>query len=230
MPQGFSNTDFGLIGRPLAHSRSKTLFTGIFERDGSHRIYDNFELPALTPQALYSLVLMNPHLKGFNVTAPYKVDIMQYLDFIDDNAKAVGAVNTVKILRAADGRVTGLEGYNTDVIGFLESVRPLIEDLPAQSSALVFGTGGAARAVAHALKTAGMKPQFVSRKPYGDMIGYKDITPGVMEGNLLLVNATPLGTWPDTDECIPIDYSLVTPRHRAFDLVYNPRESEFLRR
>ena len=123
-PQELSKTTYGLIGRPLGHSKSKAFFTALFAENHSRESYDNFELQALTPEALYSLVLINPCLRGFNVTAPYKEEIMPYLDSVDTNAAHVGAVNTVKIERDSTGRVTALRGFNTDVEGFRESVRP----------------------------------------------------------------------------------------------------------
>ena len=156
MIKTLSDTDYGLIGCPLGHSQSKSFFTELFARTGSGERYDNFELAELSPEALYSLVLLNPKLKGFNVTAPYKVDIMQYLDHISPEAERAGAVNTVKIIRAADGRVLSLEGYNTDVDGFKESVADMTSRLSDGQGALVLGTGGASKAVAEALRQLGI--------------------------------------------------------------------------
>lgn len=225
-----STTDYGLIGHPLGHSRSKALFAGFFAADGSNRSYDNFDMPELTPASLYALVLLNPALKGFNVTSPYKERIIEFLDRIDPAAKAVGAVNTVKVCRADDGRVTALEGYNTDVEGFAQSVAEFVDRLPAGSGALVAGSGGAAKAVCQALKQSGIEAVMVSRNPAEGMLGYDDLTPEVMQRNLLVINATPLGTAPDVDSCPPIPYDLLTSSHYAHDLVYNPEETEFMRR
>jgi len=230
-PPSLSHTDFGLIGRPLGHSFSKKFFTGLFAADGSGRSYDNFELPALTPEALYGLVLLNPDLKGFNVTAPYKVDIMQYLDEIDGEAAAVGAVNTVKIIRAGDGRVVALKGYNTDVVGFRESVRPMVARMPEAAGALVLGTGGASKAVVAALRSLGVEPLLVSRAGKADgIINYGSIDAALLAANPLVVNATPLGTSPRTDECPPLPYDLLGPSNFCHDLVYNPAETLFMRR
>lgn len=231
MQQTLSDTDYGLIGHPLGHSFSKAFFTALFAADGSGRSYDNFDLPELTPAALYAMTLLNPRLKGFNVTAPYKEAIIPYLDRLDESAKSAGAVNTVRICRADDGRVTALEGFNTDVTGFSESVRTLASDLSAGSRALVLGTGGASKAVVYALTKTGMQVTRVSRSSHGDgIITYDDLDQSVIAGHILIVNATPLGTMPRTDTCPPMPYSFVGPAHRAFDLVYNPGVTEFMKR
>ncbi len=224
-----STTDYGLIGRPLAHSQSKAFFTRLFAEEGSGESYDNFELQELTPQALYGLVLLNPQLKGFNVTAPYKVAVMDYLDSIDSAAERVGAVNTVKIERDATGRVTALCGFNTDVEGFRESVRPMAERLAPGAGALILGTGGASKAVAEALSQLGVKALKVSHSGKGDLT-YDDITAEVLAKCPLVVNATPLGTYPDTASCPPFPFGLLRPGMMCHDLVYNPAETEFMRR
>lgn len=231
MLKSLSTTDFGLIGHPLGHSFSKAFFTDLFAKDSSGRSYDNFDIPELTPNALYSLVLMNPNLKGFNVTAPYKEAIIEYLDRIDDSAKAVGAVNTVRVVRDTTGRVTALEGFNTDVIGFHNSVLPFVENLSEHSGALVLGTGGASLAVAHVLSNMGLKVTRVSRNPKEDgVIAYNSLNADIIAANHLIVNATPLGTWPNVDACPDFPYDMLTSAHFAHDLVYNPVETEFMRR
>ncbi|MDE6197526.1 MAG: shikimate dehydrogenase [Muribaculaceae bacterium] len=231
MLKQLSDTDYGLIGRPLGHSKSKEFFTAYFAAQGSKESYDNFELPALTPEALYSLVLLNPQLKGFNVTAPYKVEIMQYLDRISPEAAEAGAVNTVRIVRDSGGRVTALEGYNTDVEGFRQSVLPMTEEMPEGSGALILGTGGAAKAVATALGKLGIRHTFVSRSTSAsDTIGYDDITADVIAANPLIINATPLGTYPDAESCPPLPYGLIDSSCFCHDLVYNPATTEFMRR
>ena len=224
-----STTDFGLIGYPLSHSFSKMFFTQLFESDGSGRSYDNFEIPHLTPEALYSIVLMNPRLKGFNVTAPYKVAIMEYLDSISPVAKAVGAVNTVKIIRADDGRVRALEGYNTDVIGFKNSLLDFLDGFKP-TGALILGTGGASKAVAEALRQLYVPFTFVSHSQKGEgIISYEDITPDFIKNNQLIINATPLGTFPNTDACPPFPYELLSKANYCHDLVYNPEETKFMK-
>lgn len=225
-----SHTTYGLIGYPLGHSQSKAFFTQLFAERKSRESYDNFELPRLSSEALYRLVLLNPELRGFNVTAPYKVEIMQYLDSISPGARSAGAVNTVKIIRADDGRVLALEGYNTDVEGFRESVRPLAERLPRGAGALILGTGGASCAVAAALSQLGVPSLKVSRgKTATDLIGYGDIDAALLDRYPLVINATPAGTWPHTDECPPFPYGLLGARNMCHDLVYNPAETKFMK-
>lgn len=219
-----STTEYGLVGHPLGHSYSKKLFN---DRGIS---YENFDLAELTPASLYQLVLLNPRLKGFNVTIPYKQAIIPFLDKLNDVAEKAGAVNTVKIRRDVDGRLLGLDGFNTDVAGFMHSVKPFTDAL-GSCKALILGTGGASKAVAVALDALGVDYTFVSRKKRGDnTVCYTDLTPSVMAGHLLIVNATPLGTYPDTDSCAPIPYEAVTQAHKCFDLVYNPAITEFMRR
>lgn len=220
--------DFGLIGYPLGHSFSKMFFTRLFEQDGSGRSYENFELPELTPESLYTVILMNPNLKGFNVTAPYKQAILPFLDGTDELAKEVGAVNTVRIRRYDDGRVGALEGFNTDVAGFSGALLDFLGDVRPQA-ALILGTGGASRAVETALHRLGIRTTLVSRSKKGEgVISYDDIDAAVLRDNPLIVNATPLGTYPDTDSCPPLPYGLMTDANYCFDLVYNPETTKFM--
>lgn len=231
MQETFSSTTYGLIGRPLGHSQSKAFFTRYFAETGAtDESYDNFELPALTPQTLYALMLMNPRLRGFNVTAPYKLEIMQFLDSLTPEAEAVGAVNTVRIRRDTTGRVTALEGHNTDVEGFRESVRPMAERLNPGRGALILGTGGASKGVAEALRQLSVDYIKVSRTPADGQISYADITSDVLARYPLIINATPLGTYPAVDTCPPIPYTLLDSSIMCHDLVYNPAETAFMRR
>lgn len=224
-----SNTDFGLIGYPLGHSFSKSFFTRLFEMDGSGRTYENFELEKLTPETLYRIILLNPNLKGFNVTAPYKEQIIAFLDKTDPIATKAGAVNTVKIMRADDGRFTGLEGYNTDVIGFRDSIIGM-HGAVASKRALILGTGGAAKAVAVALESLGITPTFVSRSKKDDnTLLYSDIDRTEVENHPLIVNATPAGTYPNCDTCPPFPYELLSESNYCHDLVYNPEETMFMK-
>ncbi len=228
---GFSTTDYGLIGRSLGHSKSKAFFTDLFASRGSDERYDNFELAELTPESLYRLVLLNPRLKGFNVTAPYKEEIIAFLDSLSPEAERVGAVNTVKIVRSDDGRVLALKGYNTDVEGFRRSVEPMVRKLRPGQGALVLGTGGASKAVVEALRQLGVEAVRVSRTKTGaDTVSYGDVSARLIADNPLIVNATPLGTWPDTSSAPPFPYELLPPEAMAHDLVYNPSETEFMRR
>lgn len=208
---------FGLLGYPLGHSFSRAFFTDKFAREGIDAEYLNFELPDIA--ALPALIAEHPALCGFNVTIPYKQAVIPYLDDLSSEASAIGAVNTVKI----DGN--RLIGHNTDIIGFRDSLRPLLQ--PHHTRALVLGTGGASRAVVHALDTLGITWRYVSRK---GSFSYSALTPAILASYTLIINCTPLGMSPNIDNCPDIPYEALTPRHLLFDLVYNPEETLFLRR
>lgn len=230
MQQQLSNTDFGLIGHPLGHSFSKAFFTEVFSRHKLPYSYDNFDFPALTPESLYGFVILNPKLRGFNVTAPYKEKIIEFLDNISEQASRVGAVNTVVVRRAPDGRVVGLDGYNTDVEGFRESILPLIQDVPEGRGALVLGTGGASKAAVEALGQLGRPVLRVSRTSNADgVIPYPDITPELLADYPIVVNATPAGTYPAVDTCPPFPVGLFNSDCRVLDMVYNPAETVLMR-
>ena len=225
-----SSATYGLIGHPLGHSFSKAFFTRLFAETGSHESYENFDIPALTPQAMYELVMLAPNLRGFNVTSPYKIAIMDYLDTVSDITRTVGAVNTVRIRRADDGRVIGLDGHNTDVEGFREAVRQMVERLDSRG-ALVLGTGGASNAAVEALRQLGVDTLRVSRTPHGDrQIAYGDIDADMLASHPLIVNATPLGTFPDVHSAPPLPYHLLGPANKCFDMVYNPEVTTFMAR
>lgn len=220
-----SNADFGLIGHPLGHSFSRTFFAQVFAADASGRSYENFDLPALTPEALYSLLITNPKLKGFNVTAPYKQEIMQYLDEVSPLAARVGAVNTVAIRRSADGRVLAAHGFNTDVAGFSKAISPLLGE---RKAALILGTGGASKAVAEAFRMMGIDCLKVSRDESKGDITYPQIDADLLKKYPIVVNTTPLGTFPNIDSCPPIPYQLLCGDNLCFDLVYNPEKTLFM--
>ena len=207
---------FGIIGFPLLHSFSAKYFSEKFEREHIEAEY------SLYPTKVESLKLkvesLLNSLDGFNVTMPYKQEIIPYLERLDDTAREVGAVNVVH------RRV----GYNTDCLGFMESIRPLLRK--EDRKALVLGTGGASKAVCYGLKQLGVSPTLVSRNPKAGMLGYEDLTKDVMAENTVIVNCTPLGMLPDVDSCPPIPYELVTARHLLFDCVYNPEETLFLKK
>lgn len=215
--------EFGLIGQSLRHSFSQTYFSQKFKDLGlSDHTYELFELPAIS--ALPGLLASRPQLAGLNVTIPYKEQVFAYLDELAASATRVGAVNVVEF--AADGRRIG---HNTDYVGFRESVRPFCSALPA-AAALVLGTGGAAKAVAVALHELGISYQLVSRAALPGGLTYPDLTPDVLAAHPLLINTTPLGTYPNTDECPPIPYEHLSSRHYLYDLIYNPDETLFLAR
>ncbi|HNQ37847.1 MAG: shikimate dehydrogenase [Prolixibacteraceae bacterium] len=216
---------YGLIGFPLGHSFSKPYFTEKFLREGRNAQYLNFELDDIG--RLPGLLEEHPDLAGFNVTIPYKRQIIPYMDLLDRIAAGAEAVNTVRVVRR--GGRPFLEGFNTDVHGFWASLSPLLG--PEHRGALVLGSGGASAAVVFALKEAGLKSLLVSRKPsLPGMISYSGITPRIMEEYTLIINTTPLGTFPREETFPPIPYERITPRHLLFDLVYNPAETLFLAR
>lgn len=204
---------FGLIGHPLSHSFSKTYFTEKFEREGLDCEYENYDIEDIA-------LVRDVDLSGFNVTSPYKEAIIPYLDELDPIAAEVGAVNTVKVL--PDGR---LIGYNTDVIGFLSSLRAV----PVIAGALILGTGGASKAVQYALRQLGIRYSIVSRSIGKGDYQYEELTPEVIQSHLLIVNATPVGMAPNINEAPNLPYDAITPQHILIDLIYNPEETLFLR-
>lgn len=215
---------YGLVGYPLGHSFSKGYFADFFARHGFDAVYENFELSSI--DQLPAMLASVPALCGFNVTIPYKQQVIDYLDELDAAARAIGAVNVVKVMRL-DG-ATHLKGYNTDHIGFADSIRPLLQ--PHHTHALILGTGGASKAVAYALGQLGLSVRFVSRTPRDGVIAYDQLTPEVMAQHTVIVNTTPLGMHPNVDECPPIDYAQLTPRHLLYDVIYNPSKTLFLQR
>lgn len=214
---------YGLIGYPLGHSFSKAFFTEKFEREHINAEYLNFELPDIGD--LMEVLSEYPQLRGFNVTIPYKQQVLNYLAAIDPVAEAIGAVNVVKVTQTSSG--PQLSGFNSDVVGFTESLRQMLN--PEATRGLVLGNGGAAKAVVYGLRSLGIEPTIVSRTPARGQLGYDQLTPEVMRSHTVIVNTTPLGMSPNIDTCPPIPYSLLTPDHVCFDLVYNPLETKFMR-
>ena len=209
---------FGLIGYPLGHSFSKNFFNEKFHSENIDAEYVNFEIPSIDD--VLKVIVANPNLEGFNVTIPYKEQIMQYLDGIDEAAKEIGAVNVVKLERSKNGKVK-LTGYNSDVIGFTQSIEALLE--PQHKKALILGTGGASKAINYSLNKLGLDTLFVSRSRKDEKtITYQDITPEIMNEYKVLVNCTPVGMYPQADECPDIPYEFLTPEHLVYDLLYNP--------
>lgn len=216
---------FGLIGHPLGHSLSQTFFTEKFRREGIKAEYRMWDLHRLDGRKDLPDVA---GLRGFNVTIPYKTRILPMLDAVDDVAAAIGAVNVVKVTEE-DG-VRKLTGYNSDAPGFRQS----LVDMPGFSAddhprALVLGTGGASKAIVYALISLGIDPTLVSRSEAPGLITYADLDAEVMATHTLIVNCTPLGTFPDTEAAPPIPYDLVSRSHFCHDLVYNPSETLFMR-
>lgn len=212
---------YGLVGFPLGHSFSRRYFSGIFEREKIRAEYVNFELPSIS--GLPGLIASTPGLKGFNVTIPYKQAVIPYLDRIDRQADAIGAVNVVKV--EPDGTLTG---YNSDIDGFVGSIRRMLDG--RDKKALVLGTGGASRAVLAGLGHLGLSVSTVSRRPgKGDMT-YADLTPEIISRHKVIVNATPVGMYPNVDACPEIPYEALDSEHVCFDLVYNPSETLFMKK
>ncbi len=214
---------FGLIGFPLVHTFSKRFFTEKFERENINARYDLFELKNISD---FTDLLQINQLFGLNVTIPYKEKVMAYLDELDDTAAKIGAVNVIKFIRA-NGKLT-LKGYNSDSIGFEKSIKPLLQ--PFHRKALILGTGGASKAIVYTLRKLGIETTHVSRNKQPDMLTYSQLTVKILGDYLVIVNATPVGTFPHTNECPDIPYSFLTKKHILFDVVYNPAETLFLKK
>ena len=216
---------YGLIGYPLSHSFSKQYFTEKFAREGiTDCRYELYELPDVAD--LPQLLASQPSLRGLNVTIPYKQPVIPFLDTLDESARRVGAVNVIKIDRR--GKKTG---YNSDYYGFRQSLGDWLRRLGVQpKAALVLGNGGAAQAVQVALQDLGIGYQVVSRQASPQVLTYEQLDGAVLAKHQLIVNTTPLGTYPRTDACPPIPYALLTPQHLLYDLVYNPPQTAFLTR
>jgi len=214
---------FGLIGFPLGHSFSKKFFTEKFERELIDARYDLYEL---TEIKLFEPLLEIDGLCGLNVTIPYKQQVMQYLDELDETAAEIGAVNVIKFIRK-DNKLT-LKGYNSDAIGFEEAIKPFLK--PYHTKALILGTGGASKAVNYVLKKNGLLTTFVSRSEIAGGYSYGQLSPKIMAEYHVIVNASPVGTFPNVDACPDIPYELLTDKHLLYDLVYNPAETLFLKK
>jgi shikimate dehydrogenase len=215
---------YGLIGYPLGHSFSVGYFKEKFENEGIDAKYINFEIPKI--DVLPEILAANPELKGFNVTIPYKERIISYLDTLSPEAQEIGAVNVVKVLHK--GNNVYLKGYNSDVIGFTQSVEPLLERY--HKKALILGTGGASKAVNYGLKKLGLETQFVSRTPKSNVITYNDITPDTVKEYNVIINCTPLGMYPNIDECAKIPYEALDSHNILYDLIYNPDITLFMKK
>lgn len=218
-------TRFGIIGYPLGHSFSQRYFTEKFAAEGlADHVYDKFPLASI--DEFPALVASLPDLVGLNVTIPYKQAVIPFLDELDEQARRIGAVNCIRVSHTG-GKIL-LKGYNTDMPGFETSLKELLGE--RRPDALVFGTGGASKAVACALERSGIRFRLVSRSGDGvNILSYNDLTSELIAETPLLINATPLGTFPDTDALPPIPYEGIGRGHFLHDLVYNPAETAFLR-
>lgn len=216
---------YGLIGYPLTHSFSQNYFNQKFEAEGIAARYLNFELPDIGD--LMEVISEYPNLSGLNVTIPYKEQVIPYLDELDEDAAKIGAVNVIKFIRGKGGDLK-FKGYNSDIIGFSDSIVPLLGG--RRKKALVLGTGGASKAVVRGLENLGVESQLVSRTPREGVISYSDLTPEIMADHLVIVNTTPLGMYPHVDECPDIPYDCLTEEHLCYDLLYNPDVTMFMRK
>ncbi|HZJ79206.1 MAG TPA: shikimate dehydrogenase [Dysgonamonadaceae bacterium] len=219
---------YGLIGYPLCHSFSAKFFNKKFQKEEIDAEYINFEIEHIF--ALRKILEFNPRLQGLNVTIPYKEAVITFLDEISPEAREIGAVNVIKIERESnDSNAFRLKGYNTDYIGFKISIESLINP-EHHKRALVLGTGGASKAICYALDALDIAWTYVSRTPKMGALTYNMLTPEVMAENKIIINTTPLGTFPTFEESPNIPYQAVTPQHLLYDLVYNPSETSFLRK
>jgi len=214
---------YGLTGFPLTHSFSKRYFTEKFETEKIDSTYDNFEIDNISK--FPEIIKNNPELIGLNVTIPYKEQVISFLDELNDSAREIAAVNTVKIIRSGSGVM--LKGFNTDTFGFETSLKPLLKE--QHKKALILGTGGASKALKYVLKK--LEIEFISasiEELKENEIRYEDIDEKMMNERLLIINATPLGTYPKTDTFPNIPYQFITKKHLLFDLVYNPEVTQFM--
>jgi shikimate dehydrogenase len=215
---------YGLIGYPLVHSFSIEYFNEKFRSEGIDAIYENFEIPSIDD--ILEVVDTNPNLKGLNVTIPYKEKVIPYLDSLSPEARAIGAVNVIKV--SHKGKNTILKGSNSDVIGFTKSIEPLLE--PYHKKALILGTGGASKAIDYGLKSLGVKTVKVSRYERTDTIQYDNITADVVKEYNVIVNCTPCGMYPNADDCPKLPYEAMDKYNLLYDLIYNPDETLFMKK
>jgi shikimate dehydrogenase len=228
---------YGLIGYPLSHSFSKKYFAEKFEKEKiTDTVYDLFPIEHI--HELPGLLKAKPDLCGLNVTVPHKISVIKYLDWIESDAKAAGAVNCIRVssespVEAAFSGELGikghdfrLEGFNTDIYGFEMSLKPLLKEQHDQ--ALVLGDGGAAKAVKCVLENLGINFKVVTRKPHSGNLLFKDLKPHHIQQSPLIINTTPLGMFPDVNEYPPIPYEAITNAHLLYDMIYNPEKTLFL--
>ncbi|MDR0331974.1 MAG: shikimate dehydrogenase [Dysgonamonadaceae bacterium] len=217
---------YGLIGFPLTHSFSAKFFTEKFAKEHINAEYLNFEIDDIS--YIREIIYTNPQLKGLNVTIPYKEKVMPFLDEISAEAREIGAVNTIKINRIADNEYN-LVGDNTDYIGFKNSISPILRP-EIHKRALILGTGGASKAVAYTLTDLGLEWKYVSRTKLKNNFTYTELTSDILSKYTVIINASPVGTFPNVDECPSIPYEFLTSNHLLYDLVYNPAETLFLKK
>ena len=216
---------YGLIGYPLGHSFSISYFNQKFADEGINAKYENYEIPSI--DMLSEILERTPDLRGLNVTIPYKEKVLNFLDGISPEARAIGAVNVIRVIH--EGNKTLLKGYNSDVIGFTQSIEPMI-DKKWHKKALILGTGGASKAINYGLKSLGLETIYVSRYERPGTIQYEKITPEIIKEYNVIVNCTPVGMFPHTDECPPLPYEAMDHHTILYDLIYNPDHTLFMQR
>ena len=210
---------YGLVGKNISYSFSRGYFAQKFhDLELRHHVYENFDLPEIAE--FPELVKRSPDLKGLNVTIPYKEAVVPYLDELEASAAAIGAVNTIKF---KEGK---LIGHNTDTYGFQKSIAPYLK--AHHKKALILGTGGASKAVAHVLSHLNIPTKFVSRTGKNDGYVYEELNARILHENTIIINCSPLGTFPNISEKPHIPYEHVSDRHLLFDLIYNPEKTAFL--
>lgn len=214
---------YGLIGHPLGHSFSKKFFNEKFQNEMIDAEYRNFDIDTI--ESFPTIIEEHSNLRGVNVTIPYKELVIPYINELSEDAQAIGAVNVIKISRNHEG--VHLKGYNSDVIGFTDSIRPLLK--PFHKKALILGTGGASKAIRYGLYKLGIETCFVSRRPKEGMLTYSDLTADIMAEYTVIVNCSPVGMFPHTDERPDLPYQFIGSHHILYDLVYNPDETLFMK-
>ncbi|HET8885285.1 MAG TPA: shikimate dehydrogenase [Salinimicrobium sp.] len=208
---------FGLIGKNISYSFSKTYFEKKFEALGIFATYQNFDLTDISDFS----EIKKQEISGLNVTIPYKEKIIKFLDELTPDAENIGAVNTIKLKN--DKYI----GFNTDFIGFLEAIKPQL--LPHHKKALILGTGGASKAIAYALEKLGITYRFVSRKNEIGFLNYENITRAIVQEFSVIINCTPLGTFPEIDQLPPFPTDFLTSKNLVFDLIYNPEKTKLMK-
>ena len=214
------NKIYGLIGKNIDYSFSKNFFSKKFKNENINCKYLNFDIQNISD---FKSVISDKNISGLNVTIPYKEDVIKYLDEISNDAKSIGAVNTIKI---SNNKLTG---YNTDHIGFTKSIEK-IDEFKNIESALILGSGGASKAIQFALDNMKIKYTIVSRSNSIKCINYNQVSEKIIKNHKLIINCTPLGTFPEIEKCPEIDYRFLSPFNILYDLVYNPKQSNFLRK
>ena len=211
---------FGLLGKSLSHSFSKTFFTDLFQKNNINGEYLNFEVPSIE---YVSEILNDENLKGLNVTIPYKQEIVPYLDKLSQEALKIGAVNVIQF---KEGKTIG---HNTDAFGFHQSIKPFLTNL--HERALIIGNGGASKAVEYVFKSLGIDVIFISRNPEKEnQFGYDEINEHMLRACKVIVNCTPVGTFPNIEDCIPFPFEYLSQDHLVVDLIYNPKQTVFLKK